>query len=103
MRKARAQGPVHMLVNKKSPEKSRGAQSSQNVPGRGERQENCRARKQSKLPPSMPSPRHRDERDDGARGEKQADQRTGEDSNGTKGGGAPISHSWIETPGPGAE
>src|SRR6202158_4630362 len=82
MGETRAQGPVYMFVNKKCPEKARRAQSGQDVPGRREGQKNCRARKQAQLAPSMPSAGHRDERDNGARGEKQADQRAGQDSGG---------------------
>src|ERR1700704_5415691 len=97
MRKARTQGAVQMFVDEKRPEKTRRAQSGQNVPGHGERQENRRARKQAKLAPSLPSPRHRDERDDGAGGEKQADQCACQNRNGAKSGGAPVSQSRIET------
>src|SRR5216683_5391896 len=103
MRKARAQSAVHMLVDEKRPEKTRRAQSSQDVPGRGERQENCRTRKQAKLAPAMPSPSHRDERDYGARGEKQPYQRACQDSNGAQAGGPPIPHAGIKTSGPRAE
>src|ERR1700730_12108338 len=103
MRETRAQGAVHMLVDEERPEKTGCAQSGQNVPGRGEGQENCRAREGAKLPPATPSPRHSNKHNNRARGEKQADQRASQDSNGAQGGGAPVSHSCIETPGPGAE
>src|SRR6267143_4367654 len=100
MRKARAQSTVQMLVDEERPEKTRCAQPSQYVPGRGERQENCRARKQAQLAPSMQSTRHRNECDNGAGREKQADQRAGQDRGSAKGGGAPISQSRVEASGP---
>src|SRR5882672_3264864 len=100
MRKTRSQGAVQMFIYEKRPEKTRSAQSGQNVPGRGERQENCRARKQAKLAPSMPSPRHRDERNNGAGRKKKADQRTSQNCSSAKGGGAPVSQSRIQASGP---
>src|ERR1700716_4271473 len=103
MRKARAQSRVQMLVDEERPEKTRCAQPSQYVPWRGERQENCRARKQAQLAPSMPSPRRLDERDNGAGGEKEADQCASQDCGGAKGGGAQISQSRIEASGPRAQ
>ena len=51
----------------------------------------------------MPSTRHRNERDDGAGGKKQPNQRAGQNSDCAKGGGAPISHARIETSRPGAQ
>src|SRR6266404_8614234 len=103
MGKPRAQGPVQMLVDKKCPKKSRCTQPCEDVPRRRENQKNRRARKQPKFAPAMPSSGHRNERDDGARGEKQADQRARQDSNRTKRGGAPIADTRIEASGPGAE
>src|SRR5882762_451834 len=103
MRKPRPQSAVQMLVDEEGPEKTRRAQSGQNVPGRGERQEKRGARKRAKLPPAMPSRRHGNERDNGARGEKQSNQCASQYCNGAQGGGAPVSHSCIETPGPGPQ
>src|ERR1700730_839157 len=103
MRKTRSKGTVQMFVNEEGPEKTRCAQSGQNVPGRCERQENRGARKRAKLPPAMPPSRHCNEQNNGARGEKQSNQRARQDCNRAQSGGAPVSDPRIETPGPGPQ